>query len=444
MDAPTYATAPQRRPLTRNRYLYLCAWIASYTYTLDVVSEFKLYDFFLFGSLFVFGPELQAMVRSRSRSIRSLRFLLWMFAWGSCVSLASQGFLQEPSMERALVIGLRFVRVVNYAAIFGVIRCSDLSPGRLRWLQAVLLLSALLQAVLICLQKQGVLPILWPEIEQYYGVVLTGTLSMNHSNNVLFMSVGIVAALGFFRVTSSWRKWTLPLCILVMTIAMLVGEARTSFLALAVLALGFLRSKTASLCLALSFALVPLLAWGTGLDLRETAEEVWEGQVMKAARVDDLRHTTSITDLDVGRPTIWRDGLRALAARPHLLITGVGYQNYLQLHEHNAGGGHNMYLHTTAELGLLGLLGYGLLFAGLVAELRSLPRDRRIREALVIPGTTLILVLLTTGMVQQSLYPFKSLAGFMGFALAYLAVITHGEWRRGATWPSGHDNEHFA
>ena len=41
MDAPTHATVSERRPLTRARYLYLCAWIASYTYSLDVVSEFK-------------------------------------------------------------------------------------------------------------------------------------------------------------------------------------------------------------------------------------------------------------------------------------------------------------------------------------------------------------------------------------------------------------------
>ena len=131
MDAPTQATVSERRPLTRTKYLYLCAWIASYTYSLDVISEFKGYDLFFFGSFAVFGPELRAMVRSRSRSIRSLRFLLWMFAWGSCVALASQGFLQEPSIERAQVIGLRFSRVVNYVAIFGVIRCSKLSPGRL-------------------------------------------------------------------------------------------------------------------------------------------------------------------------------------------------------------------------------------------------------------------------------------------------------------------------
>ena len=61
---------------------------------------------------------------------------------------------------------------------------------------------------------------------------------------------------------------------------------------------------------------------------------------------------------------------------------------------------------------------------------------QRSREALLIPGTTLILVLLATGMVQQSLYPFTSLAGFMGFALAYLAVVTHHGWHRKGRFPA--------
>ena len=166
-----------------------------------------------------------------------------------------------------------------------------------------------------------------------YGKVLTGTLYMNHSNSTLFMAVGISATLGIMMHRPGLRSIILyGLCILLMVSAMVIGEARATFVALPVLFIAFSRKARSLLLLAMSVPIF-IIASYLGLDVGADTERLWNDRFLDDAPVENLRDARAIGDLDRARPALWRSALVGVYERPHVIITGVGFTNYKGLRE---------------------------------------------------------------------------------------------------------------
>jgi O-antigen ligase len=423
-EPPLVPVMPSRDRLNTG---LLLIWIGSFTYSIDVISELKLYDLAFFVCLVYFRREFATALTSGDPILRSLRFLIAVFIWGTLVSmLAIEDHVGERWME---ILALRLTRLVNYVSVFAVIRCMYLTRGALLTLYVGIVVFALIQAVLIVLQFLGIVPILWPAYEMYYSHVLTGTLSLNHANSVLFFSVGIAASMGLLLWRYSMHWPILILGIVGMVGAMLIGEARTSYMAFAVLIVSFLRNPRTLVVVGLACLIAPLLAQVTGFDVSETMRKVWNEKVVRRVEEGDLRLVNEVSDLDKNRPEIWRRGVAGLWENPHVLLVGHGFQNYKTLRKRNAAAAHNLFLHVIVELGIVGWIAYGLFFYYLHRELRSMGRGAPGRRRLLsTPGRTLITLILVLGLVQQTFYPYRALSGFMGYCLAFFAILSHAGW----------------
>lgn len=402
--------------------MLLGIWIASLTVGLDVVFELKAYDLIGAACVFHFRRPLSVALRRSKGSSRWLVWFLGAMVFGTIITIVQS----ENTIQVAVVI-IRLYRAASYVCLFLILGVVFKFTGKAFAMIRVVFFAALFQALLIILQWVGVLPILWPEAERYYRqLVPTGTLGLHHLNSVLFMVVGITAG-----VTLAFREKgsrSLPHVLLysgsfvLMISAMLIGEALSGLVALCVVSISMLRRRHGILVVILVAGLAIGLRGFTEIDLFSQADRIWEDRirsrdVMPSAGVEFLY------EVDRRRPRLWQDTVTALAARPGLLVTGIGFQNFRALRI-LATGAHNQYLTVLVELGVGGFAVY---CAWLWSLLRSFRRTRRGgTEWMAVPllsAQSCLSALLVLGLFNEVLYPVRALPGFLGFALAYFGVM---------------------
>lgn len=420
-------TAPPSTMVTNRELFILGIWIASFTVGLDVFFELKLYDIVGVIAIWHFRSQVWRGFRERSRVGSIFRWLVVVFVVGFLVSIVRVG---EPFF--IAVTSLRLVRLFLYFSIFLVIRAIPFDVIRLRILIWVFTISCLGQAILIFLQEQGVVPIFWSlkEVAIYGRLYSTGTLGLNHINQVLYMSLGICAALSL---TIIKRKWIIlhiafvGFACTLMVYAILVGEARSGLVALAVILMILAIQFRKIIALILIIPLFVLIDASLGLENQAKVAKMWDKDVIQKS-APGLSGVDAIEALDAPRPKIWGDSLLRLSEDPTFLLIGAGFQNYKGLGARGAAAGHNMYLHVLVELGIVGLFIYiaFLLFLFKYIKRRKNECNESIR--IKIFGIVFFGVLLVLGLFNESLYPQRAIMGFMGFALAYLAVVGHHAW----------------
>ena len=421
-----------RNAVDARQMMLLGIWIVSFTVSLDLVYEFKLFDFTALVGILAFG---RVVAWNQIREDRLVGWTVAFFAvavWGCLVTLG-----QGASVFWALVLGIRLFRLLGYVMIFWIIRYLPLNGRQLTRLLLVMLLACVVQSALIVLQQYDLVPLLWPEKERIYGDVgPSGTLGINHLNVVLFMSVAAACIMALWR---GRRQFSLLLrlgllgALPLMATAVVYGRARSAFLAGAALAFGAVRRLQGVVIMALTLAMVAASGTWTMLDSRTEYAELAQNKIVDKWDAE-TGTAAELYGLDVTRPYIWGKTVRALVGRPDVLLFGTGFQNYRNL-DTGAAAGHCVYLHVLVELGVVGLIVFLRWMRSLWGNLRVLERHPQLAPSVAgHAGIMCLLTLLVVGIFNETLYPSRAVPGFMGFALAFFAIVTHRGWR---TAPGG-------
>lgn len=436
----------ESQDLSPKQLLFLSAWIWSLTFCIDLVYEFKLFDIIAFIGIFsVFrGHILPADWRNHDLTKWSVRFLICGLI-GVFITL-----LRYPDPFWMSVVMLRYYRFVCYVVLSLIITNLRLSQYSLKRLSDTIFFSVLVQAILITLQYLGFLPILWPAYELHEQDFYTGTLGMNHVNSIVFMVVGMAAAVGKLnQIILDRRKRimiALPLFSLVlMMMSMLIGEARASILALSIFIISIMRNMRGFLVvtgIVLSIIVVNNIAH---INVIEQGMYVFNYRLQRKMDVTEENQLVISPDsVDAQRVRIWKTTLYYLINYPDNLILGTGFQNFKNLSRNykeelprivfgdtplNASSAHNLFLTVLAELGIVGFV---ILCNWLIAIWRSISVwksiDRGLYNTLSYPGLTCFLAVLSVAMINEAIYPHRNVPGFMGFFLAYVSIITHSGW----------------
>ena len=416
---------PMENQVRIGRLVFLQLWIVSFTIAFDVVGDLKLADLLFVPAVFLFRHEFRRALLADDIFVRAAIGLTIVVAWASLLTIAL-----NPAPLWPLVVALRFFRHVSYIAIVPAIRYANLSKGGVRYLFGTIVVAILVQAVLVVLQRFGFVPVLWPARElAYHPREFSGTLYLNHLNSVLFMLVGLASTIGIVLANPVLRNllfFILP--VVLMVHAMLIGRARTSFVALAAFVLMLVRrARTLFLLLLLVCIAIPVLSTSR-LDVIKNMRELWQQRVLDRLKTRRIESLDNLAELGASRTEIWKETLAGIAAKPYVLVTGAGFQNFSHVNR-NAVAAHNQYLHVLVELGLGGLFFYSWLVWALWRQLAAMGRkSRELYYLISLPGTACLAAVLVAGILNETFYSSRAIPGFMGFFLAYVAVGTHRAW----------------
>ena len=164
-----------------------------------------------------------------------------------------------------------------------------------------------------------------------------------------------------------------------------------------------------------------------GLDIYSLTKDLYQTRIERKM-AKDFREIERLEDIDRRRPEHWKETIQRMYEQLDYVIFGAGFQNFGNLNV-GASAAHNVYLHVLAELGIVGFL---IFSAWLLALRRSLANLRKSNAPLyfqlVYPASACYVNLLVLGLFNETLYPSRAIPGFMGFALAYFAVVMHRKW----------------
>ena len=419
--------AVPRKSISKWELVLIGTWIASFTVGIDILFELKLYDIIGLITIWHFRSAVFSGFSEKSLIGFAFRWLTIMFLVGFLIAIVRVG---EPFFIAIAV--LRLLRLLSYFSIFLIIRALPLNLQNLRMLIWIITSACLAQAVIILFQEQGFIPIFWSEkeIAVYGRLYSTGTLGLNHLNQVLFMTVGICSLLSIVstgQVRKLWRIAIVAFSCPIMIFAILVGEARSGLVAIAVLgvvlAVQFQRLMILLLIVPLSLGIDASL----GLDIRSRISNMWEQKVERRV-IPGLTGADAIEALDEPRPRIWGRSLARLGEDPTLWLVGTGFQNYSGIEARGAAAGHNLYLHVLVELGITGLVFFLLFLRVLFIQVKRMHSDSKETTRIKIFCLASLITLLVLGMFNETLYPQRAIMGFMGFALAYIAVVGNRGW----------------
>jgi hypothetical protein len=424
----------RRGGLTSIGFFIISCWIASFTVSLDIVYEFKLYDILSVIGVIFFSRELVLGLKSNRSPFFITKLLLLIFAFGTLVSVVRSLETGSLGIGEVDVLAIRAYRVFSFIAIFIIILKLNLRVRDLTNLLRVIYVSVLAQSVIIALQSIDLIPILWPVHERFYlRIVPTGTLGLNHLNSVVFMVVGLSAIVSLLELK---RRWTISLILwhsgstVLFVYAMLLGEARSSIVALAVLAILWMRRRRAVILLVGVMIFGVILTGSQYLDVGYQFGFVWSDRTVKKMAVESVGEISTLTDIDRGRPMIWTEAAKKLVTRPDIILFGAGFQNFIGFGI-RASAGHNLFLHVFVELGILGIIFYFAFLWRLWSIFRRSGKswyDVSTGSKLSSAAESCLLTIILIGLFNESLYPQRAMMGFMGFCLTYFAIAGHTTW----------------
>jgi len=408
------------RGLSTFRVALLGLWLCSFLISIDVLSQLKPFDLVSPVALFFFRKELRVFLSSRLLVAQSMKWLL-----GIAVLSSGMTVMLSDSFLVLAVISLRLLRFAFYLAAFGILFAVPLTPKQRLHLVGCMAFGAVAEAFLIIFQWLGVIPILWPMHERIYtNLVPTGTLALNHVNNVVFMLTGIAALVTWNILNRKYLNWVaVGFGSAAMVAAIGLGEARLGIVGAPLLVISIvlaLRGK--GIVFAVSMALVAVLLGGSVLvGVMDTVSMVWTRRMV--GKVGDTGQVTSYMEMDQSRSRIWKHTMWGIKARPYILVTGTGFQNFKVAVNGIAVAAHNLYLEVLVELGFPGALSFFGMIVGLVRQFRiGMLADQKTRDANA-AALALLVTLLVLGMANETLYPKRPIPGFLGFVMGYWGLV---------------------
>jgi O-antigen ligase len=425
--ALTQRNQPEWRWSRFDNFLLL-AWIFSHTIVIDIVYELKLFDIISIIAVPRFLSRIVDITRSKDATKKFILVILICVTFGSLLT-----FAKTVDLQWAAVVVLRWWRLFAYLVIFLLIAYGGFSKSQHEKFISVILMSCVLQALLILLQHMDIVPILWPEDELYYNkVVPSGTLGINHVNHVIYMTVGLGAAVAFSSFSSPRKRMRSAIAMgaaPLLVAAMFVGEARLSFLALAVFGVFLLRRAAGWKFIAVLACMIAVVGIVTKIDVIGMASELWSHQLETKVERREAQGAEGFQAIDPGRHAIFLWTIDTILDRPDYLITGIGYQNFM-----SAGGpvsAHNTYFQVLVELGLVGFVAWMGLFVAIYRSMSEVERHAgRYERNIMLAGKAALLAVAVSGLFNDTLYPVRNNNGFLGFALVFFAIASSGVWRQ--------------
>lgn len=411
-----------------------------------MVSELKLFDLLSAFGIFYLFRNVVWSDRIKKDSVTSWSYrVLYIAFYGVIITFIRYG---DP-LWMAVVL-LRYFRFFVYIIIFIVLKNLNLSQIDLAKLIAVIFYAIFLQAAIITLQHLGLLPILWPSYELHESDIFSGTLGLNHVNNVSFMIIGIAVGIAKLQIDNYGTIKKINLIITLSGICMMIssmflGEARSSLLCLCVFSLFLVKKIKGVVIIAGVIVIGLLLSSYIGVDIIEQGKHVFDYRLVR--KIDNDRNNSSpmaIENIDNQRVRIWKTTIYYLIEYPNNLLFGTGFQNFKRLSRNykkelpnkvfgvepqNASSGHNLYIHVLSELGIVGLV---IFIRWLIELYRSIKETKKLEtklaDILFFPGIACLFSILSLTTVNEVLYCHRNVPGFLGFFLSYIALITHQNW----------------
>ena len=411
---------------SRFDYILLLTWIFSHTIVIDIAYELKLFDILSIVAVPKFYSKLAHIIRHRDATRTFLILILVCVTYGSLIT-----FAKTVDLEWATVVVLRWWRLFSYLVIFLLIRYGYFSRIQNEKFILVILMSCVIQALIIVLQHLNILPILWPEHELYYRTVVpSGTLGINHVNHVIYMTVGLGSVLAYSSFSSPRKRTRSVIAIVaapLLVAAMFIGEARLSFVALAVFGVFLLRRSAGWKFVVMLASMIAVVGLVTKIDVIDMADELWSHQLETKVERREAQGAEGFQAIDPGRHAILVWTINTILDRPDYLITGIGYQNFA-----SAGGpvsAHNTYFQALIELGLVGFVAWMGFFVTIYRTMSEVERHAGPYERnIMLAGKAALLAIAVSGFFNDTLYPVRNNNGFLGFALAFFAIASSRVW----------------
>ena len=404
------------------------AWIFSHTIVIDLFYELKLFDIMSIIAVVKFYPKIARLLARKDTTKKFLLLILLCVTFSSFLT-----FARTIDLEWAIVVLLRWWRLLSYLAIFLIIRYGNFARTDHEKFMLTILVSCVLQAILILLQKMELVPILWSGNELYYNeIVPSGTLGLNHVNHVIFMTIGLAAAVAYSSLASRRKHLRTVVAMTaaaLLVAAMFAGEARLTFVALAVFGLVLLKTSAGWKYLLMTVAMIVVVGIVTNIHVVDMAEELWSHQFETKVERRQAQGAEGFQSIDPGRDAIFNWTINTILERPDYLIIGIGYQNF-----RSAGGpvsAHNTYFQVLIELGVIGFVAWMGFFLVLYRNLSEAERRAASSERdVILAGKAALLAIAACGLFNDTLYPVRNNNGFLGFALAFFAITSSGVWQQ--------------
>ena len=409
---------------SRLPFLALWGYLAAQAYTIPVLTLGpgwpvwptlpSLFAALLAASALIGGRPLSARARIVAQVLSAILLgcILSTTWWGVRHPDALLGFSQASQTSAFLLL-----RVTEAIVVFWSVSRVAMSPSRLEALCAPVTLAITIAALAVILTYFEAVPLssLAPQIPADPGTSGPwsrfhlsmgegwGTVGYNHGYVAVHLLMLLILRLQLRRRAMSG----VDVALLTLTgVAILLTGSRAGFAAYVFFAAAVaFRQPRVALTLGAAAAASFLVFPALGLDIAGPVESVLDRQAALVApiRVENL----------AGRWDIWTLTLQTLTEEPIAFFLGNGFGTAIDFVGHNA---HMMPLQVLVELGIVGLIGFGMVVVG---TLRLLSRSEAGGRVLLWGTVALLLSSLT----QETLYPSTAFGSFIALFLAGLALF---------------------
>lgn len=416
----------------------------SYWYCLPVTSqtfirysEIRGYDLLLLALTFVLLHKYKERLKAFLRRDKPGRILIRFSGWATLTSLITMGMALSFNRHYwALVTTVFLFHLWGFVLAYCAFRLFVTTRQQCLIMLDTFLIIGTIEALLICLQGVGVLPLFWSDLYSAYGPdAFSGTLGPNRALPGHTMLLVFAVAVGYWRnprSVGSYRLLLASAAALTALAAVGMSGSRTSWVAFAAFCSATLLAQRLSPGL-LVFILIIML--GVTVIIPESVEDrvarIYEGRLIaKLETAKDPTLLTKFQTVDAGRWKNWVAGVSELARRPWLIPFGGGFNNYRHLVAVDISA-HNIYITLIVEVGVVGWLLY-------VGWLRALWREstrltkiarkaKRKNKKVFLPAEmrSLLIAILVSLLGGELLYPYRPAFAFMGMFLFLSAVMNN-------------------
>lgn len=423
-------------------YCWLLLVSISYWYCLPVIStsafgynEFRAYDLLLGAGSIVLVSKYWSRVRQFFRADEPGKWLVRFCLWATVmtpVSVLWNFFHHTYKMIGVVIMDL--YHLWGFALAYAAFRLFVTTRRQCLQLLGLFLVVGLVQAVIICCQSLGLIPIFWSDRYSGYGTqVFSSTLGMNRTlpGHTMLLVVAVAFTCAYnWRIVGK-RFLTLALTSGVFALAgVLVSGSRTAWVvALAFFGASFTHRKLAAPMVIFAAVLALVFVSAAPDAVKDRAAEMYEyrvGSKLERTESDDL--ADNFRAVDSGRLNIWIESLEILVRRPWILPFGSGFINCGSTVP--AGSAHNMYITVLIELGVVGFYCYFMWFASLWRQSSGLNGSygtgARAGRFFHPQGMRPLLIGLMVSLLGgEILYVYRPCFAFLGMFLFVWAITNH-------------------
>jgi O-antigen ligase len=434
--------ASAKKDKDRSMFIFLVILSVSYWYCLPLVTqsffgynEFRGYDF-LFLILIVL-----MLSRHRKRVLQFFqqdkpgrwvyRFCLWATATFPLTIVIS---ISNGKPMWVLVTFIFLFHLWGFVFGYAAFRIFVKTRSQCFLLLDVFLIVGVLEALTICFQGVGALPLFWGELYNSYGArAFSATLGPNRAMPGHVMILVLVIASAYWRnakVMGMRRLILASVAGLTALAALGLTGSRTAWTTFAVFCLVSLFQQRIQVG-GIVFVLIVTLGMSVLLpdSIRDQITDTYNWRVSAGlSKVDeDSGSLEKFQAIDAGRYDLWSEGMVTLIQRPWLIPFGGGFNNYHQVGDGSSA--HNMYITLVTEVGIVGLFFYLMWLRCIWAESSALLKLGRKgkRKLAFYPFEIkpLLIAMAVSLFAGEMLYPYRPCFAFMGMFLFLCAIMNH-------------------